>query len=136
MLRQWNCVFAPSGAATVTPNLYRKTKVRGSIVDDKQGDIRESYGRQHLPRLFSGRVDDDKQTEIREHYLGIGVAVGSSFGVAIGAGLGVAFGNLALGIGFCISLGVGLGIVVGSILGNKHAKSVQEPTDTDGSRDA
>ena len=77
---------------------------------------------------------NDKRSEIRERYLGYGVALGSSLGVAIGAGLGVAFGNVALGIGLCISLGVGLGIVFGSILGNKHAKAVQGPSDTDGSR--
>jgi hypothetical protein len=87
------------------------------------------------PAFFSGGVDD-KQSEVRERYLGIGVAWGSALGVAIGAGLGVAFGNLASGIGLGICLGTALGVAVGSILGNKHAKAVQEPSDTDGSRNA
>lgn len=98
-------------------------------MDDKKSEIRERY-RSRRPRISASH----KQGEIREHYLGNGVALGSGFGVAIGAGFGVAFGNLALGIGFGICLGTALGIVVGSILGNKHAKAVQEPSDTDGSR--
>jgi hypothetical protein len=100
-------------------------------VDDKLREIRERYGRQHLPRFFSGGADD-KQSEIRERYLSIGIALGTGCGVAFGAGLGVAFGNLALGIG----LGIALGVAVGLILGNKRAKAVQEPSDTDGSRNA
>jgi hypothetical protein len=104
-------------------------------VDDKLSEIRERYARQHLPRLFSGEVDD-KQSEIRERYLGVGVAWGSALGVAIGAGFGVALGNLAWGIGLGICLGAGLGIAVGSSLGDKHAKAVQRPSDTDGSRNA
>jgi hypothetical protein len=79
---------------------------------------------------------DDKQSEIRERYLGVGVAWGSALGVAIGAGFGVALGNLAWGIGLGVCLGAGLGIAVGSSLGDKHAKAVQQPSDTDGSRNA
>ena len=101
---------------------------------DKLTEMRERHGRQHLPRLFSGRVDE-KQKEIRERYLGSGVALGAASGLALGAGLGVAVGNLPWGIGLGICLGTGLGIVVGSRLGNKHAKAVHEP-DRDGSGDA
>lgn len=104
-------------------------------MEDKLREIRERYGRQYLPRFFSGGADD-KQSEIRERYLSIGIALGTGLGVAIGAGLGVALGNMASGIGLGICLGTGLGIAVGSSLGNKHAKAVQEPSDTDGSRDA
>lgn len=104
-------------------------------MDDKQSEIRERYGRQYLPRLFSGGMDD-KQSEIRERYLGVGVALGSAFGVAIGAGLGVAVGYLALGVGFGICVGTALGVAVGSSLGHKHANAVQEPSDTDGGRNA
>ena len=100
-------------------------------MDDKQSDIREPY-RSRRPRSSGPR----KQGEIDEHYLGYGVALGSGFGMAIGTGLGIAFGNLVLGIGFGICVGISLGVAVGSILGNKHAKTVQEPSDTDGSRDA
>ena len=104
-------------------------------MDDKQSEIRERYGRRHLPRLFSARVDD-KQSEIRERYLGMGVAWGSALGVAIGAGFGVALGNLAWGIGLGICLGTASGVAVGSSLGNKHAKAAQEPSDVDGIRNA
>ena len=95
---------------------------------DKLTEIRESHGREHLPRLFSEGVDE-KRSEIGERYLGIGVALGAGFGLAIGAGLGVAVGNLAWGIGFGICLGTGLGIAVGASLDNKHAKTAQEPSD-------
>jgi hypothetical protein len=102
---------------------------------DKLNEIRERYGKQRLPRLFSGAVDDNR-SEIRERYLGTGIAFGAGFGMVIGAGFGVAFGNLALGISFGICLGTGLGIAVGSSLGSKHAKRGQESSNTDGSRNA
>jgi hypothetical protein len=102
-------------------------------VDDKQSEIRKRYLIGWQTRMNHHEADD-KQGALRERYVGIGVTLGSGFGVAIGAGLGVAFGNLALGIGLGISLGVGLGIAVGSILGSKHAKAMQEPSETNGSR--
>lgn len=102
---------------------------------DKLTEIRESQGRQHLPRLFSEEVGET-QSEIRERYLGGGVALGAGFGLAIGAGFGVAVGSLVWGIGLGICIGAGLGIAVGSSLGNKHAKAMQEPSDTDSSGDA
>jgi hypothetical protein len=79
---------------------------------------------------------EDKQREIREHYLGIGVALGSGLGVAVGAGLGVAFGNLAWGIGLGLSMGTGIGIALGAGVADKHAKAVQEASETGGSRSA
>lgn len=103
-------------------------------MDDKLSEIRERYGRQHLPRLFSGGVDD-KQSKVRERYLGIGVAWGSALGVAIGAGFGVALGNLALGIGIGIAMGTGIGIALGAALGNKHAKAAPESSHTNGHGD-
>jgi hypothetical protein len=72
------------------------------------------------------------QRKIREHYLGIGLSIGTALGVAVGAGLGVALRNLALGISLGISLGIAFGGVFGSILGNKHAKMVQQSSQTDG----
>jgi hypothetical protein len=98
-------------------------------VADKQNETRERFLAPWRARKHHDEAKD-KQREIREHYLGIGVALGSGLGVAMGAGLGVAFGNLALGIGICISLGVSLGIAIGAMLGNKHAKAMQDPADT------
>lgn len=100
-------------------------------MDEKQSEVRERY-RSRRQRSSESR----KQGKIREYYLSNGVALGLGFGVAIGAGFGIAFGNLPLGVGFGICLGTTLGIVVGSILGNKHAKVAQEPSDTDGGRNA
>jgi hypothetical protein len=102
-------------------------------VDNKQSEARERFLTGWRARMNHHEADD-KQKEIREHHLGIGVALGSGLGVAVGAGLGVAFGNLALGIGICICLGVSLGIAIGSARGNKHAKAVQEASDTAGRR--
>jgi hypothetical protein len=104
-------------------------------VDDKLTESRERYGRQHLPRLFSGDADD-KQSEIRERYLGIGVAMGSAFGLAIGAGFGVALGNLAWGIGFGLCIGTGIGIALGAAWGNRQAKAMRKPSGAGGRRNA
>ena len=102
-------------------------------MDKKQSDTRERYLAGWDARMNRHEVDD-RQGAVREHHLGVGMALGAGFGVAVGAGLGAAFGNLAAGIGFGIAMGVCLGIAVGSALGNKHAKALQEPWETDGSR--
>ncbi len=70
----------------------------------------------------------NKQSDIRRRYTGLGILLG----VAIGAGLGVALGNLAFGIG----PGIAFGVAFGMILGNKHAKLVQEKADKEHGHDA
>jgi len=82
-------------------------------MNNKRSDMRERYGRQHLPRLFRETVDDS-QSEIRERNSGMGLVVGCGLGIVIGAGFGVASGNLASGIGFGVGIGVALGLAFGS----------------------
>lgn len=88
-------------------------------MDEKQTELRDRYGRQHLPRLFPSEGAGDKQHEVRDRSVGIGVALGAAFGMALGAGLGVVLGNLAWGIGIGLSVGTGVGIAIGVALGNK-----------------
>ena len=82
-------------------------------MNNKRSDMRERYGRQHLPRLFRERADDT-QSEIRERNSSMGLVVGCGLGIVIGAGFGIASGNLASGIGFGVSVGVALGLAIGS----------------------
>lgn len=101
---------------------------------DKLKELRERYGRQHLPRFFSKEADDEHD-EIRGRDLGTWIAIGAGVGLAAGAGFGIAFSSLASGIGFGICLGIGLGIAVGSSQGGKNANAEQQRSDAEGGRD-
>src|SRR3712207_8663414 len=49
--------------------------IRRSVVDDKLAESRERYGRQHLPRLFSGEMEDRKSTRLNSSHANISYAV-------------------------------------------------------------
>lgn len=86
-------------------------------------ELRERYGRDHLPRLFHQGLGDTPN-ENRDRYLGLGIAVGGGAGLAVGAGVGaLIFGNVGLGIGFGLCLGTCLGIAIGASLVNKHSRA-------------
>jgi hypothetical protein len=105
----------------------QQSHIREKIMADKLLELRERYGREHLPRLFSETVGNTP-TDVRENYLGFGIAVGGGAGLAIGAGVGVAiFGNVGLGIGFGLCLGTGLGVAIGASLGNTRANAQESP---------
>jgi len=109
------------------------TRIQACIPMSNKGSEKVLNKCGYRRRGASGRkAVDDKKSKIRERYLGNGVALGSGCGVAMGAGLGVVLDNLAPGISLGLCLGTACGIVIGSIPGNKHAKAVQESSDTDG----
>lgn len=93
---------------------------------DKLTEMRERYGRQHLPRLFA-RSTEEEQSGTHDHYVGVGIAIGAPIGLAVGVAYGFAFGNFATGIAFGLCLGTGVGIAIGSSLGERHVEQAEDP---------